>query len=246
MKPTPLSRPCIGARFVVVAGLEARWVWQSRGAAYADRWAAEGCFSPSYGSLLHRQAAVVAMAQHGVPADRLSSPPRTSRGRDRRRLNIAVRLRVGKSHGGAAGQHAKANAERMAALRSAARQQAAWAFQAGGRGGVRCGARLTSVPADRLGSPARRSRGRDRRRLNKAVRLAVVKLTSRGRAAKPAGSPGTTAQRRSRSSARPAGGCQAAAPVGWVVGLVGWQGRCPPWGPPNISSSRLAYARRGE
>ena len=37
---------------------------------------------------------------------------------------------------------------------------------------------------------------------------------------------------------RTAGGGQAAAPVRWVVGLVWWQGRCPPWGPPNISSSR--------
>jgi hypothetical protein len=63
-------------------------------------------------------------------------------------LTRVVRLRVVKSHGCAAGQHAKANAERMAALRSAARQQAAWARQAGGRAGVRRGARLTSVPAD--------------------------------------------------------------------------------------------------
>jgi hypothetical protein len=92
-------------------------------------------------------------------------------------LTRVVRLRVVKSHGCAAGQHAKANAERMAALRSAARQQAAWARQAGGRAGVRRGARLTSVPADRRSSPARRSRGRDRRRLNIAVRLRVVKPT---------------------------------------------------------------------
>jgi hypothetical protein len=37
------------------------------------------------------------------------------------------------------------------------------------------GARLTSVPADRLSSPAHTSRGRDRRRLNKAVRGSPVK-----------------------------------------------------------------------
>ena len=122
-----------------------------------------------------------------VQADSLSSPPCRSRGRDRRRLNKAVRLRVGKSHDGATEQQSQpaALAQRPSAGCGHAhgrpagvtprRWSVGWSAWWGGRGGVRRGARLTSVPADRLSSPSRKSRGRDRRRLNKAVRLRVVK-----------------------------------------------------------------------
>jgi hypothetical protein len=53
-------------------GLAVAQVTGSRpAAAEQGRWAAEDCISPSHGSLFHQQVAVVAMAQHGVPADRL-------------------------------------------------------------------------------------------------------------------------------------------------------------------------------
>jgi hypothetical protein len=106
-----------------------------------------------------------------VPADRLSSRSRTARGRDRRRLNIAVRLRVVKPT--VARQGSQANRQtrpsgpaQVARKRTAGRWGVSWW---GGRVGVRRGARLTSVPADRLSSPSRPARGRDRRRLNITV-----------------------------------------------------------------------------
>jgi hypothetical protein len=104
----------------------------------------------------------------------------------------AVRLRVGKSHGRAAGQksqpadtshrHSEGCGQahgRPAGVRLR-RRSGGWSAWWGGRAGVRRGARLTSVPADRLSSRSRTSRGRDRRRLNIAVRLRVGK--SQGRA----------------------------------------------------------------
>jgi len=113
-----------------------------------------------------------------VPADRLSSPTRTSRGRDRRRLNIAVRLGVGqltvarqdsrvtrlaRHHGHGAGHGwGRGGLARVTPRRGQGGRAAVWGGS--GRG------RLTSVPADRLSSPSRTSRGRDRRRLNIAVR----------------------------------------------------------------------------
>jgi hypothetical protein len=119
-----------------------------------------------------------------VPADRLSSPRRTSRGRDRRRLNKAVRLAVVKLMGARQGPQSQpaATAQRHSAGLGHAHgrpagvtprcQPVGWSAWWGGKGGVRREAGLTSVPADRLSSRSRVSRGRDRRRLNLAVRPA--------------------------------------------------------------------------
>jgi hypothetical protein len=106
-----------------------------------------------------------------VPADRLSSRSRTSRGRDRRRLNKVVRLRVGKSHGGAAGQQSQPAvlAQRFSAGGGPAhgrpagvaprRRSVEWSAWWGGRAGVRRGAACQETPCqarqpgDRLRHP---------------------------------------------------------------------------------------------
>ena len=101
-------------------------------------------------------------------------------------LNFTVRLPIVRPT--IARQGRKANRQtrhsgtaQVALKRTAGRWVGSWW---GGRAGVRRGARLTSVPADRLSSPSRTARGRDRRRLNIAVRpasgtLCLSKKTAR-------------------------------------------------------------------
>ena len=150
--------------------------------------------------------------------------------------DVFVRLRVGKSHGGAAGQKSQpaALAQRLSAGCGHAhgrpagvtprRRSVGWSAWWGGRAGVRRGGRLTSVPADRLSSPPRTLRGRDRRRLNKAVRLRVAK--SHGGAAGQQSQPAALAQRLSagggQAPGRPVGVRPRRRSVGWVAW---WGGR---------------------
>ena len=94
-------------------------------------------------------------------------------------LNLTVRLRVGKSHGGADGQRAQRDAKHADNAATGVRGGGRfWGLGGGWQGRCPQRARLTSVPADRLSSPSRTSRGRDRRRLNLSVRPSHATLRS--------------------------------------------------------------------